>query len=211
MAGKVGIIWNTQTMFTRLVEDCGFIAELVTPHLLAAPFFRRKYSVLIVPGGFAHPDHCTVFSALRACEIRIQHFVRSGGTILVFGAGTDLPDAYGWLPCAVRYRFGFSTGEVMGCEVNAAESQSSCITEECPDTISIDGTLEIPDICICGVPGVYDARMNPEPFIHLSVRDNPVMIEYQAGDGRIILTTLHEYPSRRFVKGLCSSLSETLL
>lgn len=106
MTGRVGIVWDSPMMFTRLIEDCGFIPELVTPHLLAAPFFRRSFSAVIIPGGFAHPAYSSVIPALRACEGRIRRFILGGGTVIVFGAGIDRPDAYDWLPVTIQYRFG---------------------------------------------------------------------------------------------------------
>jgi hypothetical protein len=206
-AGNVGIVWETPILFSRLVEDCGFIAEQVTPHLLAAPFFRRKYGTIIIPGGFAHPDYSSILSALRACERRINRFITSGGVLLVFGAGTQRPDAYDWLSIRVRYRFGFSEGRVEG----DIDSPAGCITQGHSDMVSIDGTFELPDIGVRMVSGASDQNRVDIPIVYLTMAGEPVLIEYRVGAGRVILTTLHEYPSPRFICDLCSSGSETLL
>jgi hypothetical protein len=206
MAGNVGIIANSPAMFSRLVEDCGCIAELITPHLLAAPFFRRTFRYLIIPGGFAYREQKTVLYALRASGSRLARFVRDGGTVLVFGAGADLPDAYDWLPFPVRYRFGFASG-ILTCDGTG----SSRIVEECPESVSVDGTLEIPDSGISAGNDWSGNGEGPAPVIHIRLGDLPVMIGYRYGAGMIILTTLHEYPSRSFLRYLSSPLSETLL
>ncbi|PKL58935.1 MAG: hypothetical protein CVV33_09985 [Methanomicrobiales archaeon HGW-Methanomicrobiales-4] len=207
MTRRVGIIWDTPVMFTRLVEDCGFIPELVTPHLLAAPFFRRSYSAIIIPGGFAHPSYSLVLPALRACEDRIWRFILAGGMVLVFGAGFDKPDAYDWLPVMVRYRFGFSEGMVEG----GTDNPFSCIIEDCPDLVSIDGFFDIPGNGLPSIQGASDLEEDGRVVVCLQMRGYPVMIEYRSGAGRIILASLHEYPSRRFLSGFCMRGSETLL
>jgi hypothetical protein len=207
MARRIGFIWDTPVMFTRLVEDCGYVSELITPHLLAAPFFRRSYSGLIVPSGFAHPSFSQVLPALRACEDRIQRYIRGGGTILVFGAGIDKPDAYDWLFFQVRYYFGFFEGEAELC----SHGVLSCITDECPGIVSIDGIFDIPDIDTSSHSSASDNRGCAVPVILMKVRGLPVMMECLLGAGRIILTTLHEYPSRRFLSAFCITQGETLL
>lgn len=201
MAAKVGVIWDGPLMFTRLVEDCGEITELVTPHLLAAPFFRRSYKAVIIPGGFASPSYSSVLPALRACEGRIRRYVREGGMLLVFGAGISRPDAYDWLPVQIRYQFGFSEG-VPECD---AAHPLSCITDECPSVISIDGTFELADAPSPVPEGGGDAS------VRIRVGDEPVLVECRVGAGCIIVTSLHEYPSRRFLSHICSRDGETLL
>ena len=204
--GRVGIIWDTPVMFSRLVEECGYIPELVTPHFLAAPFFRRSFSAIIIPGGFANPSYSSVLPALRACEDRIRRFVTSGGTVLAFGAGIDKPDAYDWLTLGVRYRFGFTEGVAEGDDNPALPG----ITEDCPGTVLIDGVFELPSPAGSGMnaPGTGEGV---DPKILLYLGGFPILIEYSAGAGRIILTTLHEYPSRGFLRSFCTGSGETLL
>lgn len=194
-------------MFTRLVEDCGYISELVTPHLLAAPFFRRSFSAIIIPGGFANPSYSSVLPALRACEDRIRGFITSGGVVLAFGAGIDKPDAYDWLSSGIRYRFGFSEGVIEGNDDPAL----SCITEDCPDIVSIDGVFELPNPVCSEVRGAPGSVKGADPKIRLYMGGLPILIEYSVGAGRIILTTIHEYPSRDFLRSICMNGCETLL
>lgn len=207
MGRRVGIIWDTPVMFTRLVEDCGYLAELVTPHLLAAPFFRRSFSAIIIPGGFGNPSYSSVLPALRACEDRIRHYVTSGGMVLVFGAGFDRPDAYDWISGNIRYRFGFSEGTPDA----GADSFFACITEECPERVSIDGAFELEEPAGSEGIGAPGSEMLNFPRICLRINGLPVLIEYPVGAGRMILTTIHEYPSRTFLCNFFVNNGETLL
>ena len=98
---RAGFVWATPLHFNRFIEDCGIISELITPHMLSAPFYRPTLNCLIVPTGFANPAYSNLLPALRASSPRIRRFVENGGSLLVFGAATDKPDAYDWLPASV--------------------------------------------------------------------------------------------------------------
>ena len=101
MSCRAGFVWLTPQHFNRYIEDCGIACELVTPHMLAAPFYRGKFSCLIIPAGFANPQFSNILPAVRASSERIERFVENGGNLLVFGAATEKPDAYDWLPFPV--------------------------------------------------------------------------------------------------------------
>lgn len=193
MATHVAFIWEGPVLFTRLFEDCGHSCELVTPHLLAAPFFRKKLHGVVIPAGFATPEHMRVLTALRAIRPRIERFVREGGTLVAFGGGTEYSSAYDWIPVPISYRYGFA--EVL-LQRNSTHQYTSII-DDAGETISIDGTLgDIPD---------------DNENVLLRAPQGPVMIHVPYGKGRIIVTSLHEYPSRRFVSDLFESGGEGLL
>jgi len=194
MTLQVAVIWEGPVLFTRLIEECGHSCELVTPHLLAAPFFRRRLHGLVIPAGFASPGHTPVLAALRAIRPRIRRYVEEGGTLLSFGGGADHPTAYDWLPVQVLYRYGFATTRV--------ESQKShpflSIIEDGEEEVSIDGIL---DPCA----GEEDRQ------VILQAPNGPVMLDIPFGKGRILIASLHEYPSRRFVREFCAGEGEGLL
>lgn len=190
MKTRVAVIWETPLIFTRLVEDCGHGCELVTPHLIAAPFFRRKFNGVLIPSGFGDPRYSTVLAALRAINHRVRRFVEEGGTLLVFGAGAEREDAYDWLPAPVSYQYGFSEERLSG---DFSHSVATILQGE-EDTRVCDGTF----------PG--DTGQ-----VILSSPKGPVLIEISHGNGRIILTSLHEYPNVEFLKNFCTIKGEGLL
>ena len=120
--------------------------------------------------------------------------MEEGGTLLTFGAGADHPSAYDWLPVQVSYRYGFATTPV--------ESQKDhpfiSIIEDGEGEVTIDGIL---DPCA----GEEDRQ------VILQAPDGPVMLEIPYGKGRILIASLHEYPSRRFVREFCADEGEGLL
>ena len=75
MSGRAGFVWATKQHFNRYIEDSGIGCELITPHMLAAPFFRPTITCLIVPTGFANPAYSNLLPALRASAPRITRFV----------------------------------------------------------------------------------------------------------------------------------------
>jgi len=193
MALQVAVLWDGPVLFTRLIEDCGHTCELVTPHLLAAPFFRRRLHGLVIPAGFACPGHTSVLAALRVIRPRIRRYVEGGGTLLAFGAGSDLFDAYDWLPVPITYRYGFSL-----TSLTQRDHPIPSILEDGNGEVSIDGT-------------VHGTGDDIQSQVILQAPQGPVMLDIPCGSGRILVASLHEYPSHRFIREFCARESEGLL
>jgi glutamine amidotransferase-like uncharacterized protein len=189
MSCRAGFVWATSQHFNRFIEECGISCELVTPHMLAAPFFRPTFSCLIIPTGFANPAYSNLLPALRASSPRIQRFVENGGSLLVFGAAADKPDAYDWLPFTVRYRHDFHPRSIAFA---AGAGTRSIIEDYDPAAIECDGIFpEHGGECT----GTCDSAA--------------VIIEKQVGKGKIVVTSIHEYPSWRFLKEFCGEGAPT--
>lgn len=185
MSCRAGFIWNTPVHFNRFIEECGITCERVTPHMLAAPFYRSTFNCLIVPTGFANPAYSNLLPALRASSTRLRRFVENGGSLLVFGAATDKPDAYDWLPFRIVYRhdchprrIGFSDG---------SSSARSIIDDYDAAAIECDGAFPEHECERIGTSESAD-----------------VILEKKIGKGRIVVTSIHEYPSRQFLKSFCA-------
>ncbi|HUU75844.1 MAG TPA: hypothetical protein VMW63_07100 [Methanoregulaceae archaeon] len=190
MISRSGLIWDQKIVFTRYIEDCGVVCEHITPHMLAAPFFRGRFVALIIPTGFGNPQFSCLLPALRATSSRIKRFVESGGNLLVFGAATDNPSAYDWLPFHVTYRHAYGAYRI---ELDPSHPCSNLLSDYDPECVECDG-------CFPEQDGLVIARAD----------GCPVMIEKEIGKGKIVVSTIHEYPSRCFVKEFCSARGETL-
>ena len=190
MSCRAGFVWQTKQHFNRYIEECGIACELVTPYMLAAPFYRGTFNCLIIPTGFANPAYSNLLPALRASSSRIENFIERGGNLLVFGAAVNKPDAYDWLPFPVTYRHDCHPRRI---ECTAEEHCGTIIDDYDPACIECDGNFPCHEGECRGVAESCD-----------------VIIEKHIGDGRVIVTSVHEFPSRRFLQEFCSSGKETV-
>lgn len=183
MSCRAGFIWDSPQHFSRLIEDCGIACEIVTPHMLAAPFFRGSFNCLIVPTGFGNAKYSNLLPALRASSSRIRRFVENGGNLLVFGAADNKPDAYDWLPFRVTYNHEFHPQKI---SFSGNSLTATILDDYNPENIECDGTFpEHEGVCV-GRTGTTD-----------------VIIEQTCGKGKIVVTSVHEFPSREFLRKFC--------
>ena len=190
MICRAGLLWDSKLLFTRYVEESGVPCEHITPHLIAAPFFRGRFVTLIIPTGFANPGYSCLLPALKASSSRIQRFVSQGGRLLVFGASSEREDAYDWLPHRIRYHHDYGCRNL---EIDTSHSASSLLEGYDTGAIECDGFITD-----------HDGR------VVASSCGNPVLIVQKLGRGEIVVTTVHEYPSKAFLKKFCSASEETL-
>ncbi len=185
MKPRAGFVWATPQHFNRYIEECGIGCEPVTPHMLAAPFFRPTLSCLIIPTGFGNPAYSNLLPALRASAPRIRRFVENGGSLLVFGAAADKPDAYDWLPFSLVYHHDCHPRSI-AC--TAGSCARALIEDYDPSAIECDG--------------IFPEHDGEEAGTSESAA---VVIEKQVGRGRVVVTSVHEYPSRRFLQEFCGT------
>jgi hypothetical protein len=191
MIQKTGLAWECSVPFTRYIEDTGITCELITPQMMGAPYYRGKLVSLIIPTGFGNPAYSGLLPALRASSGRINKFLKKGGRIIVFGAMSPENDRYDWLPVPVTY-----VSEYFASPVTVDEENPLATILEDFDTREIDCDGYIKD---------------PEGDVLAQTDDGKaIMVSYPVGEGTIIVTTIHEYPSRGFLRHFCTCESETL-
>ena len=190
MSCRAGFVWETSQHFVRYIEDLGIPCELVTPYMLAAPFFHGSFSCLIIPTGFANPAYCRLLPALRASADRIEKFIENGGNLLVFGAAIDNASAYDWLPFPVTYCHDVFPRKVV---CGSSAWGTTLVEDYDPSCIECDGMFPVHE---GNAAGAADG--------------STVIIEKTLGKGTVVVTSVHEYPSRAFVKKFCASGTQTL-
>ncbi|HOI57366.1 MULTISPECIES: hypothetical protein [unclassified Methanoculleus] len=191
MTCRTGLLWDRPLMFARLIEDCGACCEAVNPHMLASPFWRGRFVSLIVPTGFGNPDYSNLLPALRAAESRIRRFVENGGRLLVFGAGGPREDAYDWLPFPATYTFSYGPRAVR-------------FTTESDYTSLFSGY----DLAAVECDGSFSAHGGET--LAVSATGEALLVGKTIGDGVVLLSSIHEYPSREFLKAFACGERETL-
>ncbi len=190
MIRKAALLTDSGSHFARFIEDCEVVCEQVTPQLLAAPFYRGTFSVLIVPAGFANPHYTRLLPALRASSGRIRRFLEGGGKLLVFGPGIANKDAYDWLPFSLVYHHAPSP---RGIKISAESRWAEIFSDYDMNCIECDGFFT-----------------SYEGEVVASSGDDVVAVAEDVKAGTAIVTTIHEYPSRCFMAEFCSAASETL-
>ena len=184
MSCRAGFVWATSQHFNRFIEECGVGCELVTPHMLAAPFYRPSFNCLIIPTGFGNPAYSNLLPALRASSPRIRRFVENGGSLLVYGAAADKPEAYDWLPFRITYRQDVHPRAISCVPGSCA---GPLISDYDPAAIECDGVFPEHEGEVAGTSG-----------------SSAVIVEKRVGSGRVVVTSVHEYPSRAFLKTFCT-------
>lgn len=178
----ITLLWDKDTPFEQYLADRGFDCEIVTPRILAAPFFSwRARKLLIVPAGFGNAFYSGVLKDLRATSEFINNFVTVGGILLVSGAFSSR-DAYNWLPLKVNY-----VREVRRVKIERIKQDKAAKIVE---------TVE----CLCD--GYFEEVEDGWDVI-LTVKGDAekkaILIVSKYGAGEIIATTIHEYPSEQFI------------
>ncbi|MDD3934599.1 hypothetical protein [Methanoculleus sp. UBA303] len=191
MTCRIGLLWDSPLMFSRLIEDCGACCETVNPYMLASPFWRGRFVALIVPTGFANPAYSNLLPALRAAERRIRRFVENGGRLLVFGAGCPREDAYDWLPFPVTYTFAYGPRAV---RFTRESNYSSLFAGYDHTAVECDGSFPA----------------HGGETLAVSATGEALLIGKAIGDGMILVSSIHEYPSREFLKEFSCGERETL-
>jgi len=187
---RSALLWDQKIMFSRYIEECGVSCELLTPQMVAAPFYRGRFVTLIVPTGFANPQFSNLLPALKAAAPRIRRFVESGGNLLVFGAASAREDAYSWLPFRLRYRHEYGP---VGLRIEQDHPAVALVEGYDTSCIEADGYFtEYEGIVIATAAG------------------RAVMIAQKVGKGEVVASTIHEYPSQAFVRSFCTAPEETL-
>ena len=204
---RAALIWDSPLLFSRLLSDSGYQCDEVTPHLLAAPFFRGNYSVIVVPGGFGEPKYSRVLPALKALAPRFKRYVSNGGIVLLFGAASENQDVYQWLISGISYHFGFFEAEIIP---KHSESTSTTpllpVADKDSDSSNVyyfDGYLT----CDETVPHPFQvlaSAVYPDTCIEV-----PVCISIQKENGVIFISTIHEYPTPTFLAQITHDGSDT--
>lgn len=179
----IAVFWDSKMMFHQLVDEaCGY-CEVVTPLMLAAPFYIGHYTGIIIPTGFGNRKYSKMLPALRATAKRIEKYLESGGRLLVYGAA-DLERTekhYDWLPIDVEYHFCFSEHKLA---IDASSPWKSLFDGYDTEKFATDG---------------WFVQYQGKP-IAIAENNFPVFVECPVGKGTLFLASTHEYPSNAFLK-----------
>jgi hypothetical protein len=178
----IAIIGEKTFLFEKLLDETGREYAFVKPEILGSPFLPR-FRMVVIPTGFANPQYSKVLPALKASKSRIAEFLEKGGVLTVFGPLVPEHE-YEWLPLSLKYIGEYENTELVPTSDHRCNSLVDAKAADC------DGYL---------IPG--------EGF-ETALRDSKgrsVLVIGKFGRGKIVATTIHEFPS---VDYLCWAAEE---
>jgi hypothetical protein len=171
----VAVIGDKTFLFEKLFFELGVTYQFLPHGLLGSPFLP-PYRMVIIPAGFANPQYSEALPALQRHKSRIERFLKGGGVLTVFGPLIAEHD-YSWLPLPLRYICQYGQQRVA-----PSDHECSCLVST--STPECDGYL---------IPGEgFDTVMEDS-------QGRAVLVAASFGEGLIVATSAHEFPSVEYI------------
>ncbi len=175
---EIALIWDRPLLFEKLFVEYGLECARVSPLQVGSPYSPR-FRLAILPVGFGNPTYTSFAKTVKSLSRPLQQFVRKGGSLVVFSPYVDHYD-YAWLGLPYRFKLLIRT-----------ELVKLSIKREHPAGHIVDILEAQTDGCLAG---------GDEHDVILTSIDGPVLTVTSVEQGRIVLTTIHEFPTRRFIE-----------
>lgn len=172
----IAIIGENSFLYQKLFEEAGISYQFLSPGLLGSPFLP-KFKVLIIPTGFANPLYSRALPALQRGRSNIADFVKEGGILTVFGPMVQ-EHKYDWLPLPLAY-----VCELGSQSIGPSRHDCSCLL--CTRTPECDGFL---------LPGQEFETILEDG------KGRAVLVAATLGEGLIVATSVHEFPTAEYIK-----------
>ncbi|AEH61561.1 conserved hypothetical protein [Methanosalsum zhilinae DSM 4017] len=182
------IIWDSPILFEKLFQEHGFTCTRVHSSALNTPYLPPCRSI-IIPTGFANPDYTKILPDIEKCSDKLKRFVEDGGMLVIYGPAVESYE-YKWLPFDIQYR------------QNHESTLLNVAGEDEHGAHSIVENTDIPVECDGYFSGCHDPAICND-------RGEPVMIIEKLGQGAVILTSIHEFPSASFLKWIADNTQKT--
>jgi hypothetical protein len=173
----VALIWDRPMLFEKLFLEYRVSCERVSPTAVGTPY-SPEYKVAIIPVGFGNPAYSSVAKVIKSIRTPLKNFVIDGGIVIIFSPFIDNYD-FKWLD--LPYEFKMTLRD---------------------DPVKIEQVKEHP---ASHIVDILEARTDgyftniAEDNVILKSIDGVVLALIPMGDGFIVLTTIHELPSTRFI------------
>ncbi len=183
----VMLLWDNALLFEKLFLEHDIKCQRIAPENLGTPFLPPS-KCLMIPTGFANTDYTKVLNGIERSKKKLETFVEKGGTLVIFGPMISEYE-YPWLPMKLRY-------------VQKQMSANICITKEhIARCLVEDPKMEVE----------FDGYFTDTEgdVIFRDEDGNALMVVKKYGEGMIIATTIHEFPSGEFLKWIVENAKTT--
>ena len=184
----VMLLWDSPLLFQKLFAEHGIKCQRITAETIGTPFLP-SCKCLVVPTGFANPAYTKVLSGLIRSKKQIEKFLEKGGTLLIFGPMVDGHE-FNWLPMELKY----VQKQISADVVKTDGHNIQCIVDDL-EHAEFDGYLT-------DVQG--DVLLTDQ-------EGHALMVSKKIGEGMIIATTIHEFPSGNFLRWMVERSKSTRL
>lgn len=174
---EIALIWDRPLLFEKLFVEYGFAYERVSP-LQIGSAYSPKFKVAILPVGFGNPAYSTVAKSVRSLGTPLQQFVRKGGVLVVFSPYVDDYD-FAWLGVSCQFRL-LERDTLVKINVKTQHPAARIL-----------------DVLEAHTDGYFIGAGQND--VILQSEDGAVLIVKTMDEGRVILSTIHEFPTRRFI------------
>jgi len=175
----ITLIWDCELLFEKLFVEHGLSYQRTPSSAIGTPFLPGS-KVMIVPTGFANPEYTKILRGIEANKSFFDGFVKKGGVLVVYGA--LVPEyAYRWLPFTLEYREQYGAVDIEAAGGEDRGHECSCIFDDV--RAECDG---------------YFAETDGD--VILTGDGMPILVAKEHGDGIIVATTIHEFPTGAFLK-----------
>ncbi len=175
---EIALIWDRPLLFEKLFVEYGLECERVSPLQVGSPYSPR-FRLAILPVGFANPVYTTVAKTIKSLSRPLLRFVRKGGSLIAFSPYVDGYD-YTWLDLQCHFKL-----------ITRTELMELSVKREHP-------AAQIADILEAQTDGYLSG--GDESDVILTSTDGPVLTVTPIERGRIVLSTVHEFPARQFIE-----------
>jgi hypothetical protein len=142
----------------------------------------------MIPTGFANKEYTNTGKGVERNGKHIKKFVENGGNLIVFGPMVPEYD-YPWLPFKLKY----VQKQEETIVKKEGEHDAHCLVRDPEISIEFDGYFTETDGNV----------------LFRDENGNPLMVSKKIGNGMIIATTIHEYPSGDFLKWIVETGKRT--
>lgn len=174
----VMLVWDSPILFEKLFKEHGMTCMRLDGAALGTPFLPAS-KCLILPTGFANPAYSKVRRAIENKGNKLVDFVKKGGTLLIFGPLVS-SYSYEWLPFGLEYVEKHE--QVFLNQVDSGDVP--CIVSDFSEPVECDG---------------YFSKTDATVLLE-NERKRSVMIKKEIGEGLVVASTIHEFPSGDFMK-----------
>ncbi len=186
---EVLLIWDSPLFFENLFREHNIKCQRVISESIGTPFIPAC-KCIIIPTGFANREYTNILPGLKKNAKRFENFIRKGGNLVIFSPMVD-KYVYDWLPMELEY----IQQQQVTTICTTKDNEAQCLVENLCSDVEFDG---------------YFSKTDGE-IIFSDKKGKALMVVKQLGKGKVIATTIHEFPSVQFLKWVDQNAKSTRL